>query len=86
MSTPSLHDDEDRCAHGGGAGAWQSGRRAVSFLAAPSHLPPPSTLSRAGLASERLIPIRTGTGLAQRASTLSVLAALRDGFQKRCLL
>ena len=85
MSTPSLHDDEDRCAHGGGAGAWQSGRRAVSSLA-PSHLPPPSTLSRAGLASERLIPIRTGTGLAQRASTLSVLAALRDGFQKRCLL
>ena len=84
MSTPSLHDDEDRCAHGGGAGAWQSGRRAVTPAAAPSH--PPSTLSRAGLASERLIPIRTGTGLAQRASTLSVLAALRDGFQKRCLL
>ena len=35
---------------------------------------------------ERLIPLRSGTALAQRASTLAVLAALRDGFQKRCLL
>jgi hypothetical protein len=83
MSTPSLHDDEERCAHGGGAGALENWRRSSSLRVAPAT---PAHRLHAGLASERLIPIRTGTGLAQRASTLSVLAALRDGFQKRCLL
>jgi hypothetical protein len=62
---------------------WKIG---VGLLPCALPLATPAHRLHAGLASERLIPIRTGTGLAQRASTLSVLAALRDGFQKRCLL